>query len=67
MLTLNARRPGESLMIGDDVTVVILSVVGTQVRIGINAPANVSVHREEVYVRIQREQEIGKDVNDTVR
>jgi carbon storage regulator len=49
------RRVGESLMIGDDVSVTILGVKGNQVRIGINAPKDVAVHREEIYQRIHHE------------
>tara|TARA_B100000676_G_C17818147_1_gene701153 strand:- start:316 stop:495 length:180 start_codon:yes stop_codon:yes gene_type:complete len=54
------RRVGESLMIGDDVTVTVLGVKGNQVRIGVNAPKDVSVHREEIYERIKNEQSVGE-------
>jgi len=47
------RRVGESLMVGDDITVTVLGVKGNQVRIGVNAPKDVAVHREVIYNRIQ--------------
>lgn len=52
------RRVGETLIVGDDVTITVLGVKGNQVRIGVNAPKDVSVHREEIYQRIQREKGI---------
>jgi len=51
------RRVGETVMIGNDITVTVLGVKGNQVRVGVNAPKEVAVHREEIYERIKREQQ----------
>ncbi len=53
------RRVGESLNIGDEVQVTVLAIKGNQVRIGVNAPKEIPVHREEIYERIKKEKEAG--------
>jgi carbon storage regulator len=55
------RRINETLNIGDEIQVTVLGIKGNQVRIGINAPRDVPVHREEIYQRIQREEQHGHD------
>lgn len=54
------RKPGQAIIVGDDVTITVLGVKGNQVRIGVNAPKQVPVHREEVYERIKKEKEEDK-------
>ena len=56
------RRVGETVMIGNEVTVTVLGVKGNQVRVGVNAPKDVAVHREEIYERIKREQDQDSNV-----
>ncbi len=60
------RRVGETLMVGDEVTVTVLGVKGNQVRIGVNAPKEVAVHREEIYQRIKQEQQVAAQVAEVV-
>jgi carbon storage regulator len=55
ILLILTRRVNESLIVGEQVTVTVLAVKGNQVRIGINAPKDVAVHREEIYDRVQKE------------
>ena len=55
------RRIGETLMVGDEVTVTVLGVKGNQVRLGVNAPKHVAVHREAIYDRIQGEKDGNKE------
>ncbi|TEA26997.1 carbon storage regulator CsrA [Candidatus Schmidhempelia bombi] len=58
------RRVGETLMVGDDVVITVLGVKGNQVRIGINAPKEISIHREEVYNRINQSQDAAQNSDD---
>lgn len=53
------RRIGETLMVGDNVSLTVLGIKGNQVRIGVNAPKEIAVHREEIYLKIQKEKEAG--------
>ena len=55
------RRVGETVRIGDDIEVSVLAIKGNQVRLGVNAPRTVAVHREEIYERIKAEERAGKE------
>jgi len=59
------RRIGETVVIGDDISITVLGVKGNQVRVGVNAPRDVSVHREEIYQRIKFEQEQNEEADDS--
>jgi carbon storage regulator len=63
LMLILTRRVGETVMIGNDVTVTVLGVKGNQVRVGVNAPRDVAVHREEIYERIKREEQEGAPRN----
>jgi len=63
MLVLT-RKPGEALMLADEVKITVLEVKGKQVRLGIDAPSDVAVHREEIYLRIEAEKTAGTDSSD---
>jgi carbon storage regulator len=62
LMLILTRRVGEAVVIGEEVTVTVLGVKGNQVRIGVNAPKSVSVHRDEIYERIKNERENGSAV-----
>ena len=58
------RRVGETLVIGDEIRITVLGVRGNQVRMGVNAPKNVAVHREEIYQRIQSEKDSSQPISE---
>ena len=55
VMLILTRRVGETLMVGDEITVTVLGIKGNQIRLGVNAPKDISVHREEIYQKIQVE------------
>ena len=61
------RRVGETLVIGDEIRITVLGARGNQVRMGVNAPKNVAVHREEIYQRIQSEKDSSQPVSEIDR
>jgi carbon storage regulator len=63
IMLILTRRISESIIINDDINIMVLGVKGNQVRLGINAPDNVSVHREEIYIKIQEEKKKAKGGN----
>jgi len=64
IMLILTRRMGESLRINDDISITVLGIKGNQVRLGIDAPREVEVHREEIYLRIQAEKQANKAGND---
>ena len=58
------RRVGETLVIGDDIRITVLGARGNQVRMGVNAPKNVAVHREEIHQRIQSEKDSSQPISE---
>ena len=59
------RRVGESIIVGDNVTITVLGIKGNQIRLGVNAPKEVSVHREEIYQRIKQEKKVVEESDST--
>ena len=62
MLVLT-RKKGQSIMLGDDIEIVVVDIQGDQVRIGVNAPKNISIHRKEIYLEIQAENKRAAEVD----
>jgi carbon storage regulator len=59
------RKLGEKIIIGDDITVTLVEIKGTQVKLGIEAPEHIEIHRQEVYERIRQENLSSSDINDS--
>lgn len=66
VMLILTRRVGETIMVGDEVTVTVLGVKGNQVRIGVNAPREVAVHREEIYDRIKADEQQDDNIGNTI-